>query len=126
MFIPDLEAVISAQKSQKTNWVQQNPGFHTDILSRFFAVVPKEAVILAEHSTVYSYVTHFHNRGLTSKLIVSLLRYWYRKKVHKRLISTANATLIYLLKTYSPINRTGSPQGFSPVQILHMSHKKSI
>ena len=27
--------------------------------------------------------------------------------------------LFYLLKAYSPINHTGSPQGFSQVQILH-------
>ena len=26
--------------------------------------------------------------------------------------------LIYLLKAYSPVNHTGSPQGFSQVQIL--------
>ena len=33
---------------------------------------------------------------------------------------------IYLLKAYSPVNRTGSPQGFSQIQILHMSHKKTF
>ena len=32
--------------------------------------------------------------------------------------------LIYLLNAYSPVNCTGPPQGFSQIQILHMSHKK--
>ena len=31
-------------------------------------------------------------------------------------------TTNYLLKAYIPINRTGSPQGFSQVQILHKSY----
>ena len=34
---------------------------------------------------------------------------------------------IYLfIKAYSPVNRTGSPQGFSQVQILHKLNKKAI
>ena len=33
---------------------------------------------------------------------------------------------VCLLKAYSPANRTGSPQGFSQFQILHMSHKKAF
>ena len=31
---------------------------------------------------------------------------------------------VCLLKAYSPINRTGSPQRFSQIQFLHMSHKQ--
>ena len=31
----------------------------------------------------------------------------------------AGNLLIYLLKAYSPVNHTGSPQGFSQVQIKH-------
>ena len=31
---------------------------------------------------------------------------------------TRRGLFIYLLKTYSPVNRTGSPQGFSLNQIL--------
>ena len=30
-----------------------------------------------------------------------------------------NAIIIYVLKAYSPVNRTGSPQGFWLAQILH-------
>ena len=32
---------------------------------------------------------------------------------------------IYYLKAYSPVNRTGSPRGFSLVQVLQKSHKIS-
>ena len=33
---------------------------------------------------------------------------------------------IYLLKAYSPVNRTGSPQGLSQIQILYKLHKKAL
>ena len=46
----------------------------------------------------------------------------------KRIIfSTAtenNYFCVYLLKAYSPVNHTGTPQGFSQVQNLHKSNNK--
>ena len=46
----------------------------------------------------------------------------------KRLIffSPKPRSIVCLLKAYSPANRTGSPQGFSQIQILHMSHQKAF
>ena len=45
-----------------------------------------------------------------------------RRRRRRRRRITIIIIIIYLLKAFSSVNRTGSPRGYSQVQILHKSH----
>ena len=66
-------------------------------------------VTIIKHSAPVITKTHLH---LQPFVLIRIL-----------FLEHSNNFLYLLLKAYSPVNRTGSPQGFSQIQILHMSQK---